>query len=179
MSVHTDFQHDPLEKKARRRGKNSISTLEYENKACFECPCKKIYVLLKNECRNPPPLFNLYYILKLQSLEYRRKFAKKNKSWPGWQCSILIISPKEGLKMSVKLTNRSLHLLDFPMSCACWRKWLCLIYVLFSTNLVWYGVIKNHYKKYAYYNIQFLFVFEQCIPLCFENLILVKLLHQI
>jgi len=54
-----------------------------------------------------------------------------------------------------------------------------MIYILFSTNLVWYGVIKNQYKKYSYYNIQFLFVFEQCIPLCFENLILVKLLHQI
>ena len=34
-------------------------------------------------------------------------------------------------------------------------------------------------QKILRYNIQFLFVFEQCIPLCFENLILVKLLQQI
>ena len=52
----------------------------------------------------------------------------------------------EGLKMNDTLKNRSLHLLDFPMSS---RKYFCRIYILFSTNLVWYGVIKIITKKYS------------------------------
>ena len=96
MSVHTDFQHDPLEKKARRRGKNSISTLEYENKACFECPCKKIYVLLKNECRNPPPLSTFITYLCYNHWNTGEKISHDLAD----KGLILIISSMEGLKMS-------------------------------------------------------------------------------
>ena len=59
--------------------------------------------------------------------------------------------------------------LHFPYShecCASWRKLLCWSYILFSTNLVWYGVIKSYYKNTPY-NIQISFLFEQCILLCF------------
>ena len=83
----------PLSEQVDKEEAESVP--EVENRYLKSC------VWLKNECRNPLPLFNLYYILKLWSLEYRRKSAKKISHDLVNKSSILIISPKEGLKMSV------------------------------------------------------------------------------
>ena len=62
MSVHTNFQHNPLKNKARGRVlilENwgfSVLTVEYQNIAGFGYPCTKIPVFFKNCDQDPPPL---------------------------------------------------------------------------------------------------------------------------